>query len=426
MNTRIKWGIAGLVSVLFVGINLYLIKYDPMTIDRTSVVVDPTQAKTEDLEETLVKKGVIDTAREQNVYFSEQLGMFTRFLVEEGQTVSAGTPLYEYTVLDLEEQRLLFESEVEQINSEIESIEEYISTLTQLSRQLPDNMNQSTRNSSPFSPFNNSDLLGTIELEIGIDLSEATLEQTRSLIAQKTGEQEAAVGRLEAEAQKYERLISGLEESPVVTVESDYDGVIAQLSAGLENPLITIFTQSLASKIVLTDEEAMEVISGMAARITSPLARATVDGAVVNNPRIPDEEPRVNEKSHYTVDVQLLDQSEEWFIGQHVLNELVLAEAFGTTTIPVISHNEQLVYVLSPAGQIERRIVDLGLRAEDRQEILTSLEPGEWIAVDPEQVERFNQHYLTPMNSELLTFDNWDTLGRRDNLKHLLLGFIPK
>lgn len=227
MKTRNKWIGVGLLALLFIGSNLYFIKTDADLIDRTSIVHDQKQAQIEDLQHLLVKNGVIDTATEQHVYFSEQLGMFTRFLVEDGQTVTQGTPLYEYTVLDLEEQRLLFESEAEQLSSEISSIENYIGELSSIERQLSSSSSPSTTN-TPTNSLDDEELMITIGLEVGIDITDATIDQTRSILNQKIGEQEAAIGRLEAEQEKFERLISGLEESPVVTIESEFDGKIAQ------------------------------------------------------------------------------------------------------------------------------------------------------------------------------------------------------
>jgi len=420
--------IAGVLGLLFVGINLYFIKNDLELIDRTSIVHDQKQAQTEDLQEILYKNGVIQTANEQYVYFSEQLGMFTQFLVEEGQIVTAGTPLYEYTVLDLEEQRLLFESEAEQLRSEIASIQAYITELNSIEGQLSSaatNQSTANANTNPTNSLDDEELLVTIELEVGIDVSDATVDQTRAQINQKIGEQEAAIGRLEAEAGKYDQLIAGLEESPVVTVESDFNGKIAQLEESLENPLITVYSDNLTSRSLLSDEEALIVIAGLGARVTSPVANDTLNGSVVANPQLPKDEPVLGEKSLYEIDVDLQDQNSDWFIGQHVVNELITDESIGATTVPIISLDEQRIYALSPTGLVEPRLVELGLRVEDRQEVFTNLEAGEWIAVDPEQIERFYSPYITPMTIERLTFDNLGQLDTRASWKHVLLGVLP-
>ncbi|MGD7043154.1 efflux RND transporter periplasmic adaptor subunit [Jeotgalibacillus proteolyticus] len=426
MGHKSKWISAGMLGVLFVGINLYLIKEDLLLVDRTSLVHDQKQAQTEDLQEILVKDGVIHTATEQHVYFSEQLGIFTRFLVEEGQVVTSGTPLYEYDVVDLEEQRLLFDSEAEQIRSEINAVESYISELETLERQLSDaTISSSSADANPTSSLDDQELLLNIELEVGIDISDATIDQTRSLLSQQIGEQEAAVGRLQAQEDKFTRLSEGLEESPTVQVESDFNGKIAYLSEGVENPLITIYSDNLTSQILLTDEEALYVLAGMPAKVSSPVAGSTVDGAVVANPQLPEEEPKTDEKSYYSVDVDLQEPGPEWFIGQNVVNEIVTDEALGATTVPTISLDEKRLYTLSPTGLIEPRIVDLGLRVEDRQEVYSNVEPAEWLVIDPLQVERFNSAYITPMNVDRLTTDNLGTLGQRSSWKHVLLGVLP-
>lgn len=428
MNKQLKWIIGFMLVFLFVSMNLYLTKHDFTSIARTSLVHDQTKVKTENLQKTMMKNGVIHTATEQHLYFSEQLGMFSKFLVEEGQTITAGTPLYEYTVVDLEEQRLLFESESEQLASEISAVESYLTELESLESQLTTaTSNGTTTDSRPTSTLDDEELAVTIELEVGIDVSDSTIDQTRSMLNQKIGEQEAEVSRLEAQEAKYERLIAGLEESPTVTVESDVDGKIAHLEADTENPLITVYANNLTSRSLLTDEEARIVIAGLKAKVTSPVAGSTVDGAVVANPQLPAEEPKIGEKSQYPIDIDLEDAGEEWFIGQQVVNEIVTDEVLDATTVPILSvENKKRVYALSPTGFIEQRQTKLGLRAEDRQEVYENLEEDEWIVKDPDQVERYYSPYITPLNMSRIHFDNWDYLDKRTNWKYVLLGAIPK
>ncbi|PPA69515.1 efflux RND transporter periplasmic adaptor subunit [Jeotgalibacillus proteolyticus] len=427
MDRQLKWILAGILGFLFVSVNLYLIKNDFDMIDRTSIVYDQTTSKEEDLREVLVKDGVIHTANEQHIYFSEQLGMFTRFLVEEGDIVTAGTPLYEYDVLDLEEQRLLFESEAEQIRREITTVQSYITELNGLERELTTvtTTQPTTSATSPQSVIDNLQDILNIELEVGVNISDATVDQTRSLLNQKIGEQEAAVGRLQAQEDKYEALIDGLEESPTVQVESEFNGKIAHLSEGVDNPLITIYSDSLASRSKLTDEEALYIIGGLNARVTSPVAGSTISGSVDSNPKLPDKEPELGEKSLYSIDINLLDPSQDWFVGQQVVNEIITDESIGATTVPITSTNSNIISTLSPQGFIQPRIVDLGLRVEDRQEVYTNLEPGEWIVTDPFQVERNYSAYITPMTINRLTTDNLGGLGQRTGWKYVLLGVLP-
>ncbi|TFE04085.1 efflux RND transporter periplasmic adaptor subunit [Jeotgalibacillus salarius] len=427
MSKRSKW-LIGILAVIFAGVNLYLIKQDELLVDRTSIVHDQKMAQSELVEEVMVKNGVVHTALEERVYFSEQLGMFTRFLVEEGDQVSPGTPLYEYTVSDLEEQRLVFESEIEQIDDEISAVESYITELDTIERQISSTTSSSSANAAnatPTSSLDDEELLVTIELEVGIDVSDATVEQTRALVEQQIGQQEAQVERLEAERDKYERLADGLEDSPVVTVESEFTGQVARLAEDISHPLITIYTDSLASRSKLTDEEAKLVTEGMEARVASPVAESIGDGVVASNPLLPEQEPALDKKSMYPVNIDLLTATQDWFIGQHVVNEIVLEAAPNAVTMPVIGLDISKVYVLNAMGIVEPRIVEIGILDGDRQQILSGLEPGEWVTVDPEQIERTAMPYITPMTIERLTFDNLGYTEKRTNWKYVLLGVLP-
>ncbi|MBM7577911.1 efflux RND transporter periplasmic adaptor subunit [Jeotgalibacillus terrae] len=424
MSKRSIW-LIGVLAVIFAGVNLYLIKQDDLLIDRTSIVHDQKPSKSELVEEVMVKDGVVHTALEERVYFSEQLGMFTQFLVEEGDQVTPGTPLYEYTVSDLEEQRLVFESEIEQLEDEISAVESYLSELESIERKISESNSSSSATARPSSTLEDEELLVTIELEVGIDVSDATVDQTRSLINQQIGQQEAQVERLEAERDKYERLADGLEDSPVVTVESEFTGQIARLAEDISHPLITIYTDSLASKSKLTDEEAKLVEEGMQARVASPVAESVGDGVVASNPLLPDQEPALNEKSMYPLNIDLLTANEDWFIGQHVVNEIVLEAAPNAVTMPVIGLDISKVYVLNEMGLVEPRIVEVGILDGDRQQILSGLNAGEWVTVDPEQIERSGMPYITPMKVSRLTFDNLGYTGQRTNWKYVLLGVLP-
>ncbi|MDZ5711274.1 hypothetical protein [Jeotgalibacillus haloalkalitolerans] len=424
MSNRSKWLISVLAAI-FVGVNLFLIKQDLLLVDRTSIVHDQKTAQSETVEEIMVKNGVVQTAVEETVYFSEQLGMFTQFLVEEGDEVSPGTPLYEYTVTDLEEQRLAFESEIEQLDSEIAAVESYITELETIERQIASSSSSSSANASPSSSINDDQLLITVELEIGIDVSDATVAQTRSLINQQIGEQEAEVERLEAEREKFESLADGLLNSPVVTVASEYEGQIASLAEDVSHPLITIYTDSLASHTKLTDEEAKLVLEGMQTRTTSPVAESISEGTVSSNPLMPDQEPQLSDKSTYPVNIDLLTADDNWFVGQHVVNEIILDTAPNAVTMPVIGLDESKIYVLNELGLVEPRIVNLGILDGDRQQIAGGLEAGEWVTVDPEQIERNGMPYITPMRINRLTFDNLGYTDERMNWKYVLLGVLP-
>ncbi|WP_404405299.1 hypothetical protein [Jeotgalibacillus malaysiensis] len=424
MSKRSKW-LIGVLAVIFVGVNLFLIKHDFLLVDRTSIVHNQKPAQSELAETVMVKNGVVQTALEERVYFSEQLGMFTRFLVEEGDIVSPGTPLYEYTVSDLEEQRLVFESEIEQIDSEISAVESYITELESIERQISETSSSSSANARPSSSLDDEELLITIELEVGIDVSDATVAQTRSLINQQIGSQEAQVERLEAERDKYERLSDGLEDSPVVTVESEFEGQIARLAEDISHPLITIYTNTLASHSKLTDEEAMLVDEGMGARVTSPAAGSIGDGTVASNPLLPEYEPELGQKSEYPLNIDLLTATEDWFFGQHVVNEIILDSAPDAVTMPVIGLDRSKIYVLNEMGFVEPRIVELGILDGDRQQIISGLAAGEWVTVDTEQIERSGMPYITPMKIARLTFDNLGYTDKRTNWKYVLLGVLP-
>ena len=70
------------------------------------------------------------------MYFNGEDQAFRRFLVKEGDEVTIGTPLYEYTMKNVEQQIGNVERELAELEGEITGIDEYIEKLTDYKEQV--------------------------------------------------------------------------------------------------------------------------------------------------------------------------------------------------------------------------------------------------------------------------------------------------
>ena len=134
-----RWKVlsAVVVSGVLVATNLYLITKEDSKVSRSIFVEYWTKVKAATVTETFETKGVTIPAEEYEVYFDESGKEFQRFLVKEGEEVTAGTPLFEYEVKDLEKNKGEVEREITEITGSITEIEAYIKKLTDYKAQVP-------------------------------------------------------------------------------------------------------------------------------------------------------------------------------------------------------------------------------------------------------------------------------------------------
>ncbi|MDY0407246.1 hypothetical protein P5G51_019635 [Virgibacillus sp. 179-BFC.A HS] len=103
------WWIAAII-VLFVGINVYLVAADNhQKVGRIAYVNDWTAIEKKDLHESYQSAGVVRYANESDVYFDKDLGNFKEFIVNEGQEVHTGDPLYSYYAKDFYETQAMLQ-----------------------------------------------------------------------------------------------------------------------------------------------------------------------------------------------------------------------------------------------------------------------------------------------------------------------------
>ena len=130
------------VGILFVSGNFYLALRDDSKAVRSSYINNWAKIGKETMTETLPAAGVVTPEEEHHVYYDNDSRDFKSFLVKEGDEVDAGTPLYEYSSDNIDEELSKLEAEKSQLATEAKLLDEQIQQLLYLqtvSASAPDN-----------------------------------------------------------------------------------------------------------------------------------------------------------------------------------------------------------------------------------------------------------------------------------------------
>lgn len=246
-----------ILSFVFIGINALLVYLDDGKVDRVSYIKDWTHAEEQDMYEKIHTQGVIDYFDEENVYFDPESGAFEEFLVEEGENVAAGDPIFTYKIQDYHETLATIRGKQDTLEGEITSIESAIDKME--SYEVPEKIMEYIF----IEEKEDGDAQDTKTMEVPDNAVEAELmkEQFITEREQELGGKEA---QLDAVKTQIEELASGDE---TVKVESPYAGRVTELSKSLDNPVMTIQPMDMHVEGELTEEERKQVRDNMVVEI---------------------------------------------------------------------------------------------------------------------------------------------------------------
>ncbi|MCA1060892.1 hypothetical protein LCL96_18410 [Rossellomorea aquimaris] len=398
------------LATLFIGTNTYLIEKASSKIDREVRIAEWAPVHKGDLVRELPKAGVVAPEEENYIYFNDQFGSFKKFLVKEGDQVKSGTPLYEYEVTDQTQQKNALESEADQLESEIDNIEDNISALKRLELSLPSK--------------------STDDKDIPIDASslESEYEIKKEIIAK-----ELEIDRLESQINNLDRQISDIESyETTLTVQSSVEGTIQDLSHSIDNPLITIASQSTIVKSDLTEEEVVTVEEDMNVTVQSDIEKKLQKGSVTKVATLPKNDPHIQTDSMYPVEVKFQDKDNKLLPGHHVYLSIITEEVKGAWLVPVTSiekdGNATYIWVLNEKGTVEKRNVTTGLKVNGQQQIKSGVKAGEYYVVYPDQIPALknNTPFITALDWDKIKLRELKKLDRQTVLENLLLGILER
>ncbi|WP_054751911.1 hypothetical protein [Piscibacillus salipiscarius] len=119
---------------LFILVNFLLIYLDDdWTVDRITYVDEWANTRVMDVRENLVQDGILTHTDQNRIYFDKQQGNFQSFMVEKGDAVTAGDPLYTYSVTDYNQTYRTLTNEIDRLEDEVDAIEAIISEIERYS-----------------------------------------------------------------------------------------------------------------------------------------------------------------------------------------------------------------------------------------------------------------------------------------------------
>ena len=428
-----RWKIlaAVILSGALIATNLYLLMKEDSKVSRSIFVKDWTTVNSETITETFKTEGVTTSAEEYKVYFNGEDQAFRRFLVKEGDEVTIGTPLYEYTMKNVEQQIGNVERELAELEGEITGIDEYIEKLTDYKEQVP--------SASIVSDVLSDDT--TLDDNASSDLIRSTLEQ-------EIYKQELETSKLEEKKTKLDSQLTVLnEQRGSLTFNSEVDGVVRNIDDNLGSPVMTIASSQQAIEGVLSESQYRKAQVGMAVKVKSPHLEESMNGTIAHIDKYPTKEPTLNNESFFpfqvimepiesieseSIESELIENETEespLVIGSKVGVTVITNEAIGVPTVSEnIVHNKQkpYVYKLTNKGYVNKEYVSTGLWTDQKVEIIDGPAVGEFVLVSPQKMLKNHSTFITPIQTDEVVFSAYNTFTTREKWRYFLVGLLEE
>ncbi|TYO74297.1 efflux RND transporter periplasmic adaptor subunit [Rossellomorea marisflavi] len=406
MKKLIRYSIVT-VSLVFVGVNTYLIEKADSRVEREVRINHWELSRQETLREMLYKPGVVIPEEDQYLYFNDESATFKKFLVKEGEQIKSGTPLYEYEVTDQFQQRDVLKSEVEKLEEDASNVKDSISELSKLISSLP----------SPSSDEKDA------PIEAGALQSEYDIK--REMVSKQL-----EADQLENQIKSLERQIAAIDSyETTLTVESSVSGTVKSLSHEIQNPLITIASDSTVVTTDLTEKEVDEVKENLNVRVNHD-EKKSLEGVITKVDRLPKADPHLKTESLYPAEVQV--QEAQWRPGQHVSLSIIMEEAKDAVTVPVSAiekvDDQSYLWMMTKNGTVKKRKIETGLEVDGRQAITSGVKAGEMYVEEPDEIASLKdqERFITALDWRRLKIRDFKTLDRADVYTNLMLGILER
>lgn len=406
MKKLIRYSIVT-VSLVFVGVNTYLIEKADSRVDREVRINHWELSRQETLRDMLYKPGVVIPEEDQYLYFNDESATFKKFLVKEGEQIKSGTPLYEYEVSNQLQQRDVLKSEVEKLEEDASNVEDSISELSKLVSSLP----------SPSSDEKDA------PIEAGALQSEYDIK--REMVSKQL-----EADQLESQIKSLEKQIAAIDSyETTLTVESSVSGTVKSLSHEIQNPLVTIASDSTVVTTDLTEQEVDEVDENLNVRVKHD-GKKSLDGVITKVDRLPKADPHLKTESLYPAEVQV--QEAQWRPGQHVSLSIIMEEAKDAVTVPVSAiekvDDQAYLWMMTKNGTVKKRKIETGLEVDGRQAITAGVKAGEMYVEEPDEIASLKdqERFITALDWRRLKIRDFKTLDRADVYTNLMLGILER
>ncbi|WP_226086157.1 efflux RND transporter periplasmic adaptor subunit [Mesobacillus sp. S13] len=399
-------------GTIFVSGNLYLALKDDSKALRSSYINKWAAVGKDNLTETLHASGVVTPEEEHQVYYNDEDGDFKGFLVKEGDKIDSGTPLYEYSSNNIDEDLARLKAEKSQLVTEANLIDDQIKQLNYL-------QSVSASTSSASTPVFGD---GSSTRDDSNELMNLSLEKE---IYDKQREK----GRVEAEIEKYEDLIDSYEGTDELGKNSEVSGTVKQVNYELKNPIVTIISDKPKVEGKFSERDLKAVEEGMEVYVQSDLLKGKVEGTLTKIADYPEADPSVDAESHYPFEITLSEETEQQILkGSHVDVSVITDQVLNATTVPEKAiekgKKNSYIYVLNEKGIVEKRKISKGLQLSGKTQLKKGAKPGELIVQKPENVQQPDNPFFSKLNTDSLKKKTFKEEGKRNIFKQIMVGFF--
>lgn len=416
-----KWKIAAvsIASIVLITVNLYLIEKKESKVERTVFVENWTKVKKDTITDTIQTNGVIKPVEEYDIYFDAKKNDFKKFLVKEGDAITAGSSLFEYTTTELDALKANLEAEKTAAEGEIAGIEEYIGKLRSY---------QGTMTSEPEAAIDES-----VEKNLNIDITTSSSDLIKSNIEQEMYKQELEKNRLDEKVKMLDAKLSSIEEqSSAIVTTSEADGVVKNINKNLNNPIISIVSTNMAIEGNFSEEEMKKAEVGMTIKASSSDSKKALKGKIGRIHSYPAEEPSLKKNNRFPFQALIEPEGEETeplLVGSKVNLTVITNEKAGVPSIPIeaVQYQKQpYIYKLTNKGHVDKHYITKGLKAEGKQEIIKGPSVGDVILLKPNAAVKNHSYFITPIQFEKVKAGTYKKFTSREKVRYLLLGILEK
>ncbi|MFJ7978605.1 hypothetical protein ACIQZI_23670 [Peribacillus sp. NPDC096379] len=413
-----KWKVGTLVVLAtgFIALNLFLIEKKDSKVARTLLAGEWTEVKKADIIERFETDAVIKPLEEYNYYYNDQDKEFQKFLVKEGDEVTAGTPLFEYITPKLDQVKGELETEKNRYEGEIAGIEEYIDELSSYQDTIPEAPSAKEREVAEEAgfPLDNPDSSAMII----------------SSIQQEIYKQELEKKKLEEKIRAYESQLNYLDEhGDTAMTASETEGIVKKVNKQLKSPIVTIASNTLAIEGSLDEQQAKKAEPGMKIIAKQSSEKKKINGTISAIQPFPETETTVGTPSKYAFQATMQEEPESIMIGSKVKLSVVTAEAKGVLSLPKAAiqlEKKPSVYKLNGNGTVTKQVITTGLEFAGIQEVKDGLELGNIILKDSKSIPYKKPAFITPLQTEKVTINAFNELSKRQKLRFFLIGLLEK
>ncbi|MGE7768247.1 efflux RND transporter periplasmic adaptor subunit [Peribacillus sp. NPDC096540] len=417
-----KWKIAAIsvASAALITVNFYLIEKKESKVERTVFVENWTKVKKDTITDTIQTKGVVKPLEEYDIYFDTKKNDFQKFLVKEGDEITAGSSLFEYTTPELDALKGNLEAEKTAAEGEIVGINEYIGKLEAYQGSLTSNSNKAVIDES-------------IEKSLNIDITTTSSDLIKSNLEQEMYKQELEKNRLEEKVIMLDAQLSSIEEqTSAVATTSEADGVVKNINKNLNNPIISIASSNMGIEGEFSEEQMKKAKVDMTIKVNSPDLKKVLKGTIGRIHSYPTEEPSLKNENRFPFQATIDTEGEEvepLLTGAKVDLTVITNEKAGVPSIPIEAVHQKKqphVYKLTKRGYVDKQYITEGFEAEGKQELLKGPTVGEVILIEPNKVVKNHSYFITPLQIDKVKAAPYKKFTTREKVRYLLLGILEK